>query len=621
MSTIRWYTGDVFAEMAKLPDQSVDLVVTSPPFWKLRSYLPHDHKNKHLEIGSEPTPAAFLSTLLALTREWRRLLTPHGSLCVELGDTFAGSGGAGGDYSDNGWRDGQPRFGGSASVGRESRWSRADALWFAGVIDTEGSIMIHRQERKGAPSYRADICIAMMDRQVCDRAAEIAGVGNVNQDGRNVYTWHVTAQQARYVLTHIWPHLLIKQRQALAAIELQRHIEEHRGRGTYNPLASAELSYREMIREYVSGLNARGEERGQYVPTWSPPRPRLLDLPENRSIGAPLDKSLCGIPAAYQLSLTYGYNILDPDDEPFDPWRVRNKIVWHRPNPPVGALGDKVRPSTSYITVGCVARDRWFDLDAERTALADSPGNRYVRKVSTTDINGRSQAGTQSGSANKITANYDPTQSAGAPPLDCWIDGDVWTLPTHPYHGAHYATYPPALPRRLIRLMCPQSVCVQCGLPRRRIVDSETFKANGDPIVKSNYRGSNATQRTMTNYEHLLTDEATPSFQTVRTTLGWSDCGHNTWRRGHVLDPFAGSGTTGTAALDTGRDATLIDLDPRNLDLARERLGMFLEEPDGPKPITETTRHNSTGNPRFRVGYKHGNPNATGDRKNYGDNG
>ena len=63
------------------------------------------------------------------------------------------------------------------------------------------------------------------------------------------------------------------------------------------------------------------------------------------------------------------------------------------------------------------------------------------------------------------------------------------------------------------------------------------------------------------------------------TTLGWSDCGHDDYRRGIVLDPFAGSGTTLAAATEQGRDATGIDLDPRNYWLARERIGMFLAEP------------------------------------------
>jgi DNA modification methylase len=90
MSVAEYLIGDVFDVLATMPDASVDLVLTSPPFLALRSYLPADHPDKHKEIGSEPTPAEFLDTLLALTAEWGRVLAPHGSICVELGDTYAG---------------------------------------------------------------------------------------------------------------------------------------------------------------------------------------------------------------------------------------------------------------------------------------------------------------------------------------------------------------------------------------------------------------------------------------------------------------------------------------------------------------------------------------------------
>jgi predicted RNA methylase len=63
----------------------------------------------------------------------------------------------------------------------------------------------------------------------------------------------------------------------------------------------------------------------------------------------------------------------------------------------------------------------------------------------------------------------------------------------------------------------------------------------------------------------------------VHETLGWTDCGHDNWRPGNILDPFAGSGTTLEAAVALGYTAVGIDLDPRNLDLARQRVGMFLE--------------------------------------------
>jgi DNA modification methylase len=56
-------------------------------------------------------------------------------------------------------------------------------------------------------------------------------------------------------------------------------------------------------------------------------------------------------------------------------------------------------------------------------------------------------------------------------------------------------------------------------------------------------------------------------------TLGWTDCGHNTWRTGTVLDPFGGSGTTLAVATGHSRNAIGIDLDVRNAELACDRIG------------------------------------------------
>lgn len=76
------------ARALPLPDESVDLVVTSPPYFSLRSYT---DGGEHYEgqIGSETTPAEYLQALVDSTREWVRVLKPSGSLWVELGDKYA----------------------------------------------------------------------------------------------------------------------------------------------------------------------------------------------------------------------------------------------------------------------------------------------------------------------------------------------------------------------------------------------------------------------------------------------------------------------------------------------------------------------------------------------------
>jgi DNA modification methylase len=75
-----------------LADESVDLVVTSPPYFALRSYT---DGGEHYEgqLGSEATPQAFLEALWAWTAECVRVLKPSGSLWVNLGDKYASAGG------------------------------------------------------------------------------------------------------------------------------------------------------------------------------------------------------------------------------------------------------------------------------------------------------------------------------------------------------------------------------------------------------------------------------------------------------------------------------------------------------------------------------------------------
>ena len=75
-----------------LADESVDLVVTSPPYFALRSYR-DGGEHYDGQIGAEPTPEQFVDALLAATREMMRVLKPSGSIFVNLGDKYAGSAG------------------------------------------------------------------------------------------------------------------------------------------------------------------------------------------------------------------------------------------------------------------------------------------------------------------------------------------------------------------------------------------------------------------------------------------------------------------------------------------------------------------------------------------------
>ena len=82
-----------------LADDSVDAVVTSPPYYSLRIYTDGGEAYDG-QIGSEATPQAFLEAMWGWTAECRRVLKPSGSMFVNLGDKYAA--GHGGSSTENG---------------------------------------------------------------------------------------------------------------------------------------------------------------------------------------------------------------------------------------------------------------------------------------------------------------------------------------------------------------------------------------------------------------------------------------------------------------------------------------------------------------------------------------
>lgn len=80
------------ARRIPLADESVDLVVTSPPYWALRSYRDNGGHYDG-QIGSESHPQLWLEAMWGIMSEVWRVLKPSGSVWINLGDKRAGSGG------------------------------------------------------------------------------------------------------------------------------------------------------------------------------------------------------------------------------------------------------------------------------------------------------------------------------------------------------------------------------------------------------------------------------------------------------------------------------------------------------------------------------------------------
>lgn len=88
--------GDVLTRLREMPAESVQCVVTSPPYWGLRDY------GTPGQIGLEPTPEAYVAKMVEVFAEVRRVLRRDGTLWLNLGDSYATGAGSVGNCPGGG---------------------------------------------------------------------------------------------------------------------------------------------------------------------------------------------------------------------------------------------------------------------------------------------------------------------------------------------------------------------------------------------------------------------------------------------------------------------------------------------------------------------------------------
>jgi len=81
--TITLLHGDALEQARALPDDSIDCIVTSPPYYRLRDY------GSEGQYGSEQSISEYIDTMRGVFRELRRVLSKTGTLWLNLGDNYA----------------------------------------------------------------------------------------------------------------------------------------------------------------------------------------------------------------------------------------------------------------------------------------------------------------------------------------------------------------------------------------------------------------------------------------------------------------------------------------------------------------------------------------------------
>ena len=201
-----------------------------------------------------------------------------------------------------------------------------------------------------------------------------------------------------------------------------------------------------------------------------------------------------------------------------DGWIVRGKVIWAKTNPMPSSVTDRL--SLTYEVLYFLVRQEryFFDLDAIREPHRSSWAIRERQTPETPGFSGP-LAASRMGLRRARPAGV-PGHSKGKNP------GDVWHLATSRYKGAHFATFPGELVRKPILATCPVLVCTACGAGQKQATEKLPCTC------------------------------------------------HAPARRGLVLDPFLGAGTTALAARELGRDWLGVEINPAYVRLAEERLGI-----------------------------------------------
>ena len=444
--TVRIMIGDALSQLARLPDESVHCVMTSPPYWGLRAY-----KGDPGMIGLEPTIDAHLENLIAVFREVRRVLRSDGTLWLNYGDAY--------DHGTSAKHSGSTGTG----VGWWDKASEVDAKRVNAGLGARQLLMMP-----------ARVAIA------------------VQADGwwlRSEIIWHKN-----------------------------------------NPMPESCRDRPTSAHEKVFLLSKSGDAL-----FWTHPRERgVRTQPE---------------PDYYWRNRkTHEETDVEPPN-----WRElvdeNGKRIWARINRWRG-------------------HDYFYDADAVRVPFKPQSLARLAQSTFDNQTGGPKDTKDGNRSHRRALENQKANGTTTANLRN------VWTIPTHSYSEAHFATFPPALVKPCIKAgTSAHGVCGECGAPwvrkgEKRLVPTAKAAKRGIIDARDHAADPNDSGANRQKDGHL------PGHRNEFTTTGWSPtCDHDILAvRAICLDPFAGSGTVGLVADRLQRDAILIEISPEYAAMAQRRI-------------------------------------------------
>ena len=568
-----------------LADDSVDLVVTSPPYFGLRSY---QDGGEHYsgQIGDEPTPAEFVDALIAATAEMVRVLKPSGSIWVNLGDKYASTSTPGPQSQNTTMTGGRHK--GVENIAQRRLTSNVPTKSLIGIpwryalrcIDDLGLILranVIWSKPNGLPESVTDRVRRShedwfhftLNPRYYSAVDEIREAHVATTTGRDTSGWRTgPSGQNRGTSTG-------------------RGFDDGKPLGEFatSPLGklpgSVWTSDRNDLGESRIGLVLQAVSEGHLTPEEGE---RILW--DGRNDSGPRSTSPASAGAGWASSAATATGATG------EPAKATDE---HTGSPMNWSEGRSLEGSTSTTSAGTSGASTPTTSSpslSRRTTpddLASPSAPQVTRSMSATPTSGET-ASESAGPACEIASE------SVAPP-------SVWVIPTEPLHVPdhlgidHFAAFPTEWPRRIIQGWSPRGICVECGEGRRPVVATvgldmgraqarraqelaDKAGLTEDHLgallsvgVSDTGRGAATQSGTGKNTAEVyrLAGEAREALGGYAreyllrrpTSLGEAcACPEPTapTRPGVVLDPFGGTGTTALVAHTLGRHGISVDM-------------------------------------------------------------
>jgi site-specific DNA-methyltransferase (cytosine-N4-specific) len=136
-------------------------------------------------------------------------------------------------------------------------------------------------------------------------------------------------------------------------------------------------------------------------------------------------------------------------------WYLRQDVIWHKPNPMPESVTDRCTKAHEYLFLLSKSERYYFDQKAILEPVSPNTHARLSQNVQAQIGSERANGGAKTnGNMKAVGRKFDPgAGNKNNPSFDAATaimpdernKRSVWTVPTQPYSGAHFATFPPAL--------------------------------------------------------------------------------------------------------------------------------------------------------------------------------